>query len=919
MEEQVIQFVEEISESRIMTSNEMLDMRITLLEEMNRSVSPQNSSMFLKSLREKMDASDNSIFTENGLNVEAVKSLATTVAKDVEKKVNTRIEVEQSVEKNNNNRINEVFNEVDNDKDNDKDDNNKLDFSDILGYDFEATEDEINNAQKVLGAFSCNSTREDAAKFIDTADIYQEINNLIRNEGMTYEEALTITLAKRNIDRESERANEILNVGKKQVFALIIGTEIDEMYNQLLLSNPDAMLTDINIDELMEKIESNYPEFSDFFQKGLRELIENNIRNKSSQNKSKNDSEKQDDNSKQEFEENQNQSKAPRGRFKVTERVLDMAKGLVEGLSELDKNIKRSMYDSKVTDAKDYKDDYNRHKDMLKNKGLEIKSRDYVALRHQTENVRNTYIKTSRAATIEGIEKYDLDAEEFQRITKNREIIIENLIERFFEEDDKHLADFYSEIDIEVLDENQIIFSDLSQALKKRMTDNPLYTNLSNTLIISETMINSKIREINALKDLRDAMNSEIKSGKIYSHAIPELAKIDEKIRNLESVINEEKKQSKINKDIFRRDAAYKVKHQEYKEKQATDYIGVAEELTKSKLTEDEYVDLKNSFIKDRNKIKALSVKQGISEFEAAKKYFFKEFSALNKYAEPFKNFFDGQNTGENFSLDIMDDIINFHNNRTKIVLTESLTKALYKYEDIVEHAVHPESLIEIKTKITESKAQYIKAINLEDYLSKDKAQRSNERGQHLNEAVNQYFSSNKSVTEIVSELSELGIKDIDTNEVLKLVVKKVEEQNPGTGKKLIELEMQMEKLEISKEVHMDLLDKSKHAHIYKKAWNAEIDNVNRSMEIKRKEIDGIKGKYLEQNAKNTDTKEEQEEYGAIEEGNRFRKMSPIDVSKVISSKGTTSQELYEQIGIIIEVGKDEQEVIKENQEDRAF
>ena len=113
MEEQVIQFVEEISKSRIMTSNEMLDMRITLLEEMNRSVSPQNSSMFLKSLREKMNSSDNSIFTENGLNVEAVKSLATTVAKDVEKKVNTRIEVEQSVEKNNNNRINEVFNEVD--------------------------------------------------------------------------------------------------------------------------------------------------------------------------------------------------------------------------------------------------------------------------------------------------------------------------------------------------------------------------------------------------------------------------------------------------------------------------------------------------------------------------------------------------------------------------------------------------------------------------------------------------------------------------------------------------------------------------------------------------------------------------------------------------------------------------------------
>ena len=120
MEEQVIQFVEEISESRIMTSNEMLDMRITLLEEMNRSVSPQNSSMFLKSLREKMDASDNSIFTENGLNVEAVKTLVTSVAKEVEKNTSKRIDEERSLESDRNNIAQPLMDDIENADDKEK-------------------------------------------------------------------------------------------------------------------------------------------------------------------------------------------------------------------------------------------------------------------------------------------------------------------------------------------------------------------------------------------------------------------------------------------------------------------------------------------------------------------------------------------------------------------------------------------------------------------------------------------------------------------------------------------------------------------------------------------------------------------------------------------------------------------------------
>ena len=51
---------------------------------------------------------------------------------------------------------------------------------------------------------------------------------------------------------------------------------------------------------------------------------------------------------------------------------------------------------------------------------------------------------------------------------------------------------------------NQILYSDLSRALQKRMTENPLYTNLSGTIIMAESVINSKTRELNALNSYKE-------------------------------------------------------------------------------------------------------------------------------------------------------------------------------------------------------------------------------------------------------------------------------------------------------------------------------------------------------------------------------------------------------------------------------
>ena len=63
-------------------------MRATLIEQMKINVDPKNAALFLSTLKGRMESADNSIFTGNGINVEIVKTIAITVAKNVEKVVN---------------------------------------------------------------------------------------------------------------------------------------------------------------------------------------------------------------------------------------------------------------------------------------------------------------------------------------------------------------------------------------------------------------------------------------------------------------------------------------------------------------------------------------------------------------------------------------------------------------------------------------------------------------------------------------------------------------------------------------------------------------------------------------------------------------------------------------------------------------
>ena len=95
MEEQVFEFVEELKVNQKLSNKDAQEMRATLIEQMKINVDPKNAALFLSTLKGRMESADNSIFTGNGINVEIVKTIAITVAKNVEKVVKDRREKEE--------------------------------------------------------------------------------------------------------------------------------------------------------------------------------------------------------------------------------------------------------------------------------------------------------------------------------------------------------------------------------------------------------------------------------------------------------------------------------------------------------------------------------------------------------------------------------------------------------------------------------------------------------------------------------------------------------------------------------------------------------------------------------------------------------------------------------------------------------
>ena len=98
MEDLIEEFLEELIDKNEITANERTDMKLTLLEAMPREMTEETKARVMSSLKSKMETPSANIFTDKGVNIVAVRTIANEsvkeVVKAVEKEEQAKVEAE---------------------------------------------------------------------------------------------------------------------------------------------------------------------------------------------------------------------------------------------------------------------------------------------------------------------------------------------------------------------------------------------------------------------------------------------------------------------------------------------------------------------------------------------------------------------------------------------------------------------------------------------------------------------------------------------------------------------------------------------------------------------------------------------------------------------------------------------------------
>lgn len=102
MEDLIEEFLEELIDKNEITANERTDMKLTLLEAMPREMTEETKGRVMSSLKSKMETPSANIFTDKGVNIDAVRTIANEsvkeVVKAVEKEEQAKVEAEAKID-----------------------------------------------------------------------------------------------------------------------------------------------------------------------------------------------------------------------------------------------------------------------------------------------------------------------------------------------------------------------------------------------------------------------------------------------------------------------------------------------------------------------------------------------------------------------------------------------------------------------------------------------------------------------------------------------------------------------------------------------------------------------------------------------------------------------------------------------------
>ena len=884
MDDLIFEFVEEVKLAKGLSAIEARDMQYTLAEEIKiNNVKMQNATLFFGKLKSLLVTDDKSIFTQNGINIDGIKTVVEKAAKNIEKDLDDKKKEEIKVENEKEKAYQNIAEE--NKKDSEKAVDNLEstpvpDFNSKYGANIMMTQKEWDNMRALASEVAEDPTKLTEEQKNQEAEMLALENSfydyfeecLLSDPNMSEKEIQeSFFKDKKNLTPEMRAKIEKISVALAQDLIAVAANYIKNREN-------DGPLTEEELSKISDEIKQKHPTLSRGYGQNLSKMFR-----------------KAFDETKAVIENNPDCLNGEINRKTVLNFFRDAIGKVYSFGKEIDRMNKKVSIDRKEKEEESthalYTQDVANYK-RLKEEGTDAKA--ILEALKQVERKREKIITLGRDVdeTLEQDSKIlvtDRTAEKNfirKKAADNRKVIIDNVINEFINSD-KNLIDIFNEIPEEVRKTNQLLFKDLIKGLYNNKEYIIAPDSVSAILAGNEIKIQECYQKISVCQEvIENLIKQDPEKNK------GEIKRLTNEIKKLSGEITIARLTVKENKEQCKNSKQYKDFKDKFDKNYSEDYIGKYEDVLA--LGDKDRANKVHEMVNDRNGILILSKNANIDLSEAAKKYFESSPEKLDKYSKKMQAVILGVDENASFDMKKLESIIGYHNkivmNRTKRIMDNSEKNA----NRFIKTSAQVENQVKYKRNYLNNKEKLIKCENLEVALGPNGKEYEKQRQNNIKNAVDLYFASNDmSVLDISKKLEDEGITNIPTSELLSNIEKVAEERKPGSSKEIVENEKKIIDYDIHETVLKEMIEKSEFFVEFGKQWTSEAVNYARKIDLLKQNSNQLKEDFvIKSNPVESVDKDE-------------RESNPLNLITFLEKKGVTTEAIAEQANIAREAGRE--------------
>ena len=829
MREQFEKLVIELVENDIIEQQNAEEMLITLMEAVPTNLDI-DTKVLIESLKKEFLINSAILDSNNGINKDIVKTIAEEKVKVEKEKVEKNKEQEAkreaknsiSVEEAIGNDENEKNNIVENKKDYDFDYDITFELKDAidrylseLGLNIVPTKEVQQDAAHAMNVYGL--TEEQAVEVANNRFLGEHLFNSIEKNvraGMSYKDAKVLAYQEFGIDEENidqvQKADDALITE----YAFYLVREFSVRLREInKAGNSFIDIEKLNHEEFIKEYFNSHhfnaemmAKITKLFEHQIAGIIEEKTANDGRETKQQ----VYNFNKAKKFSEPKNSNKYRDARIGIGKDFYNL---FGYRFAKLIGGSDAKVVEDYRKEISEYQNDLIKAYDFLDTK-VQIKDisfDDYKKNLDKIHSIRSSIFHDREQIKIAVSRENDASFSLTEQIEqKNRDIIAQEIVKDYFSRGNVSLSELYDDAG-EIAIKSGLTLDDLIAKAQEYSDDVGIGKNIGKL----EHKIDSLRRDYKAAGYVLSAIIGE-DIGVINSMTPEEINRIKKDIRDPEKIsildemllkreqlrgdIDNEKSSLRLNnKDIRVSEKKPKVIENSDKEDQYPDYVGVVDDVQANRTLE-ERTAFMNDMINDRNKILLNQKKYGLTIEEAAKQYFKDNDSALNKYSNEFEAILNGENLNQKFTIDIIENVIMYQNSKLINQLEAQIQEINYKTDIDKIKGLSFEEVTDLLMKKNDLKNQRRVSNALKRMIVDDKDPKNKPRKKDVDEMVDYYMNAGGSVYYRINddyERDSRSVKDIDENEILSRVQKRIEKVVPGLGKQLVEGEKKVIELEI--------------------------------------------------------------------------------------------------------------------------